>query len=46
MELYGIIFFVYKLNVLLPCVELSRALYAIMQKKGSVCYFLDFAIRG
>ena len=46
MELYCIVFFVYKLNVLLLCIELSRASYAIMQKKGGVCYFLDFVIRG
>ena len=46
MELYGIVFSVYKLNVLLSCVESSRDLYDIMQKKGSVCYFLDFVIHG
>ena len=40
MELYCIIFFVYKLNVLLSCVELSRASYAIVQKKAVCVIFL------
>ena len=40
MELYRIIFSVFKLNVLLSCVELSRALYAIMQKKAVCVIFL------
>ena len=39
MELYRIVFSVYKLNVLLSCMELSMALYAVMQKKV-VCVML------
>ena len=46
MELYGIVFSVYKLNVLSSCMEPSMASYAIVQKKGGVCYFVDFVIRG
>ena len=37
---YCIIFSVFKLNVLLSCVEPSRALYAIMQKKVVCVIFL------
>ena len=40
MELYCIVFSVFKLNVLLSCVEPSRALYAIMQKKMVCVIFL------
>ena len=39
MELYGIVFSVYKLNVLLLCMEPSMALYAIVQRKA-VCVIL------
>ena len=39
MELYGIVFSVYKLNVLLSCMEPSMALYAIVQRKV-VCVIL------
>ena len=40
MKLYGIVFSVFKLNVLLSCVEPSRASYAIMQKKTVCVIFL------
>ena len=39
MEPYGIVFYVYKLNVLLSCIEPSRASYGIVQKK-LVCVIL------
>ena len=39
MELYGIVFSVYKLNVLLSCMEPSMASYAIVQRKA-VCVIL------
>ena len=39
MVLYGIVFSVYKLNVLLSCMESSMASYAIVQRKA-VCVIL------
>ena len=39
MELYGIVFSVYKLNILLSCMEPSMASYAIVQRKA-VCVIL------
>ena len=40
MKLYGIVFSVFKLNVLLSCVEPSRSLYAIVQKRRCVIFFI------